>query len=762
MNNNTNINLEFGATNSNENKTQKNNNVKEELVVSYPKDVKNRQEVKSQKLIKIDKVTSDTTKLNKTNIKKIKPKTQEELLYETRDLSTIKFNERVLSMACNENVPLMERLKYLSITSSNIDEFTMVRVSKILDRDEKNPHELSIMGTTPKQQYKSISNKIEKFLNKQNKVLREVLTDLQAEGIFLIRNKKELTKKGHKFVKKYFQDKVQSALTPLVFDNARPFPLISNNALYLGVMIDNNGTNIFGTIKLPDLDRVIEIKDDLPEGIREFILLEDVIRLNLDKIFVNKKISKTCVYRVLRNFDYSVTNESSVFLADEIKETLKRREVNDVVRLDISGNKKEFTEVLYNALNISKHCINKTNGIVDLTFGFQLANIKLSEADEERMTYKPFTPYLDKALDEFDIFDSIERGDIVLHHPYDSYDTVLKFIEQASEDNDVVAIKQTLYRVSNNSPIMKALINAAENGKHVTVLLEVKARFDEENNIHWANKLEAAGGHVIYGVPGMKTHCKLCLVVKKTKKGILEKFAHVGTGNYNEKNAKIYTDISLLTKKTSITNDVESLFNYLTGFSDPQLSKIIYSPNTLQQSILSMIDTEINNAKNNIDAEIVIKVNGLTDKVLCDKLYEAAEKGVKVHLIVRTSCAMVKTDNPNLKITSVVGRFLEHSRIYYFKNATDKELYFISSADLMERNLYHRVEVAVPVTGKAKYKIAEILNVYKKDETCFILEDYKYVQKKKGESCQDIFMNRSITLSTNQIENKIFSRMINK
>lgn len=689
------------------------------------------------------------------NVVQIKPQHSNIRKYDTRDLSWLKFNKRILELAEDRNIPLLERIKFLSITSSNLDEFTMVRIPKLIDKIESDPDQLNIMGKTPKKEFDKLTKDIDNFIDIQNSVLESLLIELQAEGIFIIKNKKELTPKGKKFLKKYFEDKVLSLLTPLVFDNVRPFPLIANNTLYIGVIIDNNGENIFGTIQVPDIDRLIEIHDtSLPEGIREFILLEDLIRINLDQIFVNKKIEKTCIYRVLRDYDYKVDNDK-VFLADEIKETLKRRQANDVLRLDISGNKKEFTKVLHKAIHISKNFINKTNSIIDPTFGFLLADIKLTDEQREKLLYKKFSPQIGfDVLDEYDIFDKIDKNDIVLHHPYESYDTVIEFVKRASEDKDVMAIKQTLYRVSKDSPIMKALIKAAENGKHVTVLLEIKARFDEENNLAWANRLERAGGHVIYGVPDMKTHCKMCLVIKKTKKGNLEKYVHIGTGNYNEKNAKQYTDISILTSNNSITNDIEKLFNYITGFSEPNMRRISYSPNNLFPNLVKYIDTEIEAIKAGKQANIVIKVNGLTDKAIIDKLYEASDAGVKIELIVRGSCGIYPTENISIK--SIVGRFLEHSRIYYFKNTG----VFISSADLMERNLYHRIELLMPVLNKlTKARIMNILKVYQSDNSCFINKgDEGYIKLNEGVSSQETFMEEAI--DNNNVGNisKIFSR----
>ena len=692
---------------------------------------------KQTKVIPYNEVDTDIDKTKNNNDKKKKKKERRECKckYETRDLSWLRFNDRILELSVDESVPLFERLKFLAITASNLDEFSMVRIAKLISisADEK---KLNIMNETKAYELKQVYNKVEEFMAKQDETATKLLKELDDKyHIKLIQDTKLLSKGEMKYITKYFNNKVKSLLTPLVFDTSRPFPLISNNTLYIGVILNNNNENIFGTIAVPNIQRLIEIKTS-EEGVRKFILLEDLIIASLENIFVGKQVKKTCIYRVLRDFDYKISNK--IFIADEIKSSLKRRESNDVVRLDISGNKKEFTHILHKALNISKHAINKTKGFVDLSFFMSLGS--LPGYDEDK--YKPFTPRITNDLEENNILDEIEDDDIVLHHPFDSYKPILDFIESASTDNSVVAIKQTIYRVTKNSPIMHSLLKAAKNGKHVTILFEAKARFDEANNIEWANRLENAGANVVYGVPGLKTHCKLCLVVRKNKKGDLSKLVHIGTGNYNEKNSKLYTDISYFTSSKTITNDVEAVFNYLTGYSKLHLKNLLCSPESLLTKLIKLVDKEIALKKEgNIHVGIFIKVNGLTDKTLIDKLYEARDAGVPITLVVRSSCSLMDTNGITVK--SIVGRFLEHSRIYSFNGSNNV---YIASADLMTRNIYNRVEVATKIGSKAINKIKEICEVYEQDTDCFFLKDGKYSypeNRDKSTNAQTIFMENN-------------------
>lgn len=670
--------------------------------------------------------------------------------YENRDMSWLKFNNRIIDMSLLfDEIPILERFKFINIAYSNLDEFNMIRYSRALS--DSNP-------SIKLESVKKLRNNMNGCLDRINESLKLNIKLLDEKyNIKFLKEKKDINKKGMKYLHKYFTNKIYPLLTPFVVDNVRPFPKIINNTNYMGIIINDNGNKVFAIMQMPNINRVIEIERiDNTDNKRELILLEDLIKMNLNKIFIDKKVEKVCTFRILRDLNDDSDVESDVFIADRIKERLERRQIRNVIRLDITGNKKEFTGILYKAMDVNKSSINKSNLISDPSFLMDLYNINLSEEESKIMKYDKFRPTT-KDVDTYDLFDKISENDIILHHPYDSYETVIEFITKASEDKNVVAIKQTLYRVTKNSPIVKALANAAKNGKHVTVLLEIKARFDEANNLKMANILENAGANVIYGVPKMKTHCKLCLVVRKNKKGNLDQFVHIGTGNYNEKNSEIYTDISLFTNKEEITTDINSLFNYITGVSYPKMKNILFSPISLYNEIINLIDNEINNHKKGLPSGIDIKINSLTDKSVVDKLYEASDAGVKINLIVRGACSIRCTENISIK--SVIGRFLEHSRIYHFINNNDDK-YFISSADLMERNLYYRIELLIPIISKRiKETIRNILNIYLEDSKCFMMNEegiYKYINTDM-KSSQEIFIDY-VNESNILTNNKLFSR----
>lgn len=666
-------------------------------------------------------------------------------LYVPRDMSWIVFQQRLLALAKNKNIPLLERFKYLAITASNLDEFTTVRLSRLAASNST-----AINGMTMEEEIKSINNSIELFLDDQNIVLKDLLQDLyEITGYKMITKNKELSDEDREFVKKYFNSKIKGLLTPIVADNSRPFPMISNKTMNIGVTLEDPlraNRLIFATIQMPDLPRVIEIKTT--SNIKKFILLEDMIRLCIGKLFVGKRIDSVCQYRVLRNLYYNVGDEDA-FIVDTMKETLKRREMGKIMRLDICGQKKETVKVLHKAFRLTKKEVNKSSAPIDLTFCSDIDKLDFDSDIKKSLVFSKFeSPLSEEIIDDYNIFDQIDDSDIIIHHPYESYQTVVDFVRQASKDKHVMAIKQTLYRISDDSEIMKALIEAAERGKQVTVILEVKARFDEANNLKWAAALEKAGGHVIYGIDQFKIHCKMCLVVRKDKKGNLSNYVHVGTGNYNEKNAKMYTDLSLLTSKTVICNDIEKLFNALSGFSEPKFKKILVSPYNLSDNLVKLIDNEIEAVKAGKEAKIVIKVNGLTDKVIIDKLYEAAKANVNVTLIVRTACA-IKPEF-GIKIKAIIGRFLEHSRIYYFHNSENQ--FYIGSSDLMERNLYKRVELMVPITdSEIRSKVKQIIETYENDISMNSFELIERTEYDNTTNSQDIFMNKS--LEENNLEN---------
>lgn len=660
--------------------------------------------------------------------------------YVTRDMSWITFQKRLLSLANNPDIPLLERFNFLAITASNLDEFTTVRLSGLGRRNG-----VDINGLTYEKEASIIKKDIDDFLDKQEEILEILLNELEEKtGYVLVRKRSQLDDAEKEFIKDYFNTKVKSSLTPIVADNNRPFPMIMNNTINIGITLKDNLLSklIFATVQLPDMERVIEIEG--PN--KKFILLEDLIKLCIGRLFIGKEIDNMCQYRLLRDLDYMV-EDNNAFIVDTMKETLKRREMGKIMRLDISGQKKEIVKVLHRAFKLSKKEVNKSDTIIDLSFCRKISKLNIDPEIKKSLKFEEFyAPISDELIDETNIFDKIDEDDIILHHPYESYDSVVDFIKQASTDKHVVAIKQTLYRVSDNSPIMRALIEAAENGKQVTVILEVKARFDEANNLRWASELERAGGHVIYGINNFKIHSKMCLVVRRNKKGVLNRYVHIGTGNYNEENAKLYTDLSLFSSRNTLCNDVEKLFNALSGFSEPKFKKILASPYNLKEELIRMMDDEIKHGK---DGKIFIKVNGLTDKDIVDKLYEAAEAGVQVDLIVRTACSIRPING--IRIKTIVGRFLEHSRVYYFEHADNK--FYIGSSDLMERNLYNRVEVAVPVDNELYNYMYRFMDFYIKDisESCFTGNNIVSANVDIKSNCQRKFMELSMT--ENNIEN---------
>lgn len=679
--------------------------------------------------------------------------------YNSRDISWIEFNKRVLDMADNDSIPMLEKLKYVGISANNLDEYMMVRVGGLLKLVNSNSIHTNINGMLPKEEYKIINNEIKSFINRQYEILNKLRIEFNNNGIKLIQKKSDITPKGKKYIQKYFEDRLYGAITPIVFDNSRPFPLINNKSINIGVLLEDTrfNFNMFGTIQVPNMPRLVEIKaKDIPSGERHFMLIEDIIKFNLNRIFINKKIIDTCCYRVLRNFDDDLDEKPNVFLADKMKESLKRRESGEIVYLQITKSKKEMLKIIQSALSVDKtNVIKLGNHAIDLRFAMESA--KMSVEEKRKYKFRPFTPQLGRDLfGEHDILDAIDREDVLLHHPYESYDSVVNFVKEASTNKDVVSIKQTLYRLSSDSPIMQSLIKAAENGKQVTVLLEIKARFNEKDNLLWASKLENAGGHVIYGVNDLKTHCKLTIVTKKGKKNNLKQYCHIGTGNYNDVTAKLYTDLSLFTSNKSICEDVTNLFNMLTGFSEPILNRILYAPHNLRGSLLKLIDKEIESGK---EGKIIIKVNSLTDKTMIDKLYEASQAGVSVNLIVRGACSLVTGLNcsQNIRVVSNIGRFLEHSRICYFKNSNNL---YIGSADLMERNLDKRFETMTPILNDLiKLRIINILNLYLDDPTGYDLHGKIYSRRLNPDnkpSAQEVLCKKAEEFNKIKNVNKLF------
>lgn len=619
--------------------------------------------------------------------------------YTNRELSWLDFNYRVLDEARDKSNPLLERVKFLGITQSNLDEFFMVRVASLAKLTEVKYEGTDASGLTPAQQLKAVNDKAHDMLIKQYSTLnRSLLPAINQVGIHLL-TIDDLSEKQFQFIKGYFHDELYPVLTPMADDSSRPFPFISNDSLNLSLRITKNddadAKTLYATLQVPSIfPRVVR----LPGAQNDFILIEDVIKRFVNQLFVNYDIKEVSTFRVIRDMDLDVAEEDTSDLLKKVQQQLKLREHGEVIRLEVDANiSKKLRKRLVKELQTEEDSVYEVNGPIDLTFLNKLAS---AVVDHDDLKYPPYTAYQPEELNsDHNIFDAIKEHDWLMQHPYDKFDSVVEFIRQASIDKEVLAIKMTLYRVSGDSPIIKYLGRAAQNGKQVTVLVEVKARFDEENNVHWARQLEKMGCHVIYGLVGLKTHSKLSLVVRREENGI-RRYIHMGTGNYNDVTAHFYTDLGLLTCNNDIGVDVTNIFNMLSGYSrPPYFHQLHISPHGIRDFIMDRLDEAIKYVKADRPVHIQMKMNSLSDQEMIAKLYEASTAGVAIDLIVRGICCL-KTGIPgvseNITVHSIVGRFLEHSRIYLFNFDGDQQVY-LSSADLMTRNLNRRVEQLFPV-----------------------------------------------------------------
>ena len=665
------------------------------------------------------------------------PYSKPEYFY-NRELSWLLFNRRVLEEAKDSSLPLFDRLKFLSITSSNLDEFFMIRVASLKDMVQVKYNKKDISGMTPAEQLAAINERTHLFVKDQYDIFnRSLIPALEKEGVHVLSHYENLSDKQSKYVDRYFTDEVYPVLTPMAVDSSRPFPLIRNKTLNIGAILrmkkdkaaggqfrdlylshgnkkkgaDSNDTD-FATVQVPSvLPRFVEIPSE-QKGEKTFILLEQIIEKNIGKLFVNYEIESVFPYRIMRNADLSIEEDEAADLLIEIERQLKKRQWGQAIRLEVeAGMDKRLLKKLRQELKIKEEDIFKINGPLDLTFLMKLSGLE----GYDKLRTPKYTPQPAKWLNGEDhLFDQIRDHDVLLHHPYETFDPVVDFVKQASKDPNVLAIKQTLYRVSSHSPIIASLAAAAENGKQVTVLVELKARFDEENNIIWARKLEQAGCHVIYGLVGLKTHSKITLVVRKEEDGI-RRYVHLGTGNYNDSTAKLYTDMGLLTCRKAIGEDATAVFNMLSGYSEPAFwNKLAIAPIRLRDRFTQLINREKEFAKKGKKAFIRAKMNSLCDAAIISSLYEAAAAGVKIELVVRGICCL-KTGMPgiseNITVRSIVGDFLEHSRIFHFYNNGFEEVY-MGSADWMPRNLDKRVEILFPVEDDAlKAEVIHILDI---------------------------------------------------
>ncbi|GGB02000.1 RNA degradosome polyphosphate kinase [Macrococcus hajekii] len=618
--------------------------------------------------------------------------------YNNREVSWVAFNYRVIEESMDIKNPLLERLKFLAIASSNLDEFFMVRVAGLKDQVKLNFTEReNKTQMTPTEQLIEIDRNNRENVRIQYEQYQKLTKELESFQVFF-KTPEELSPENYDMIKQKFEFEILPTLTPLGIDAYRPFPKLANKSLNIFVDVeDDSGEKKSAIVQIPALlNRVIEIKDDQR---LIYVLLEDVITHFIGRLFSGFEVTRTFVFRITRNADLTIHEDGAEDLLIEIEKFLKKRKSGAAVRLEIDVRHDPTINgsFLTKELDIEERDIYKLDGPLDLTMLFQLTGRVAKKYPQ--LEFKSFTAAPPMSLNNRNIYEAAKERDIFFHHPYESFQPIVDFIKEASEDPNTLAIKQTLYRVSSDSPIIDALKNAAESGKQVTVLVELKARFDEENNVHWAKMLEEAGCHVIYGMTHLKTHSKITLVVKRENDELIP-YVHLGTGNYNDKTAKIYTDMGIITTHKEIGQDAMNFFNYLSGYSEkPEYKKLHVAPFEIRDEFLDHIDQEIASHKENDNGLIIAKMNSLTDKAVIKKLFEASQAGVKVNLIIRGICCLkpgIPGVSENIRVISIVGRFLEHSRIYYFYHNGEERMY-LSSADMMTRNMIKRVEILFPV-----------------------------------------------------------------
>ena len=647
--------------------------------------------------------------------------------YDNRELSWIKFEHRVLNEAKDKEIPILDRLKFVSITSSNLDEFFMVRVASLKDMEHAGYTKKDIAGMDPTEQLCAIGKEVHALVEKQyNTYNRSLMPILRKEGIRIIGAYEELNEKQATYVDKYFMEHVYPVLTPMAVDASRPFPLVRNKSLNIAALIKSKHPNSklqqgskqeleFATVQVPSvLPRLVPIPGE--DDRYTFTLLEQIIEKNMAQLFLNYDLVCAYPYRIMRNADLSFDEDEASDLLKEIQKQLKKRQWGEVIRLEVEDKMdKRLLKMLEKEFDIDEDDLFRIPGPLDLTFLMKMYGL---DGFDEYKIPKYIPAAVPALMNEDDIFTNIRKGDILLHHPYMTFDPVVQFVQQAAKDPDVLAIKQTLYRVSGNSPIIAALAQAAENGKQVSVLVELKARFDEEHNIVWAKMLEKAGCHVIYGLLGLKTHSKITLVVRREETGI-RRYVHLGTGNYNDSTAKLYTDCGLLTCNAKIGEDATAVFNMLSGYSEPDhWNKLVVAPLWMKDRFLHLIAMEEEHAKKGQKAHIIAKMNSLCDRDIIAALYSASAAGVKIDLIIRGICCLkvgIPGVSENITVRSIVGNFLEHARIFYFYSGGNEEV-FMGSADWMPRNLEKRVEIVFPVEDEQiKKEIKHILDLEFRD-----------------------------------------------
>ncbi|MCR5410739.1 MAG: RNA degradosome polyphosphate kinase [Lachnospiraceae bacterium] len=656
-----------------------------------------------------------------------------------RELSWMQFDERILEEARDTSLPLFERLKFLSITASNLDEFFMIRIASLKDMKNAGYKKTDIAGMTPKMQLNALAKVTHDFVSEQYSTFtRMLMPRLNEEGLRFVKHHEDLTDSEKSFVDEYFKDNVYPVLTPMAVDSSRPFPLVRNKTLNIGALVRTEENDIeFAMVQVPSvLPRIVELPRAM-DGTRSVILLEEIIERNIGGLFLSYNVICAHPFRVMRNADFTIDEDEADDLLSEIERQLKKRQRGVAIRLECeSGMDKRLLAILEEELNVKDNDLYFINGPLDLTFLMKLYSLSGFDHLKEKKYEPEYPKYMEP---DVSLFDQIRDHDILLHHPYESFQPVVRLIQEASHDPDTLAIKQTLYRVSGDSPIIKALAEAAENGKQVTVLVELKARFDEENNIIWARMLEKAGCHVIYGLKGLKTHSKITLVVRKEEDG-LKRYVHLGTGNYNDTTAKIYSDIGFLTCAEPYGEDATAVFNMLSGYSEPAIwNKLSLAPLWLKDRFLYLIRREAEHAENGREARIIAKINSLCDPDLIEALYKASNAGVKIELIIRGICCL-RTGIPgvseNITVRSIVGTYLEHARIFYFLNE-GKEEFYCASSDWMPRNLERRVEILFPIETPALTEdLRHILQIQLSDNTKarLMTDDGNYIRITPGRS----------------------------
>ncbi|QSB07995.1 RNA degradosome polyphosphate kinase [Lysinibacillus fusiformis] len=680
--------------------------------------------------------------------------------YNNRELSWLAFNERVLEEAEDINNPLLERLKFLAIFSSNLDEFFMVRVAGLQDQVRAGFHKPeNKSGLTPKEQLAKIAERTQALVRRQTEVYRHLIYDLLPQHNVHIADMKDLNSTQKSFINEMFTETIFPVLTPVAVDAYRPFPTLLGKTLNLLVLIEQDETDLesrekVAIVQVPSvLDRYIKVPSE--EGKTVVVLLEDVIVAHIEKLFYGYSVKSAQAFRLTRNADLTIHEEGARDLLVEIEKELKKRKWGVGSRLEVRVGEmnEEVLQYLLDEFEIEESDVFHIDGPLDLTFMFSF--VKGISVGREHLEYESFIPQppLDLQSDE-NIFEKALQQDIFFHHPYESFAPIVDFISESAVNPNVLAIKQTLYRVSGNSPIIQALKLAAENGKQVTVLVELKARFDEENNVHWAKQLEQAGCLVIYGMNNLKTHSKITLVVSR-RHGKIERFVHLGTGNYNDATAKIYTDMGIITTDKEFGIDATNFFNYLSGYTEkPTFNHLVVAPFDIRDEFIRLMDEEIACHKKYGNGFIRAKMNSLTDKDLMMKLYKASIAGVKVELIIRGICCIrpgIPGISENITVTSIVGRFLEHSRIYWFHHNGENKVY-LSSADMMTRNMIKRVEILFPVyASEAKTRIIDIMNAQLMDTAKARIQDsngkYHYKEFDRSEdplNSQEIFLKDAL------------------